>query len=316
MLERAAPLVDGMPTGIILMARPSAANLVDDVIAQAREAYAHGVAQVWLPQQQNYDAIALAGLVGAAVPGLGVGTSVVPINPRHPLIVASLAQTAQAAAHGSFSLGLGLGARQIERQAFGTDWSNGITRLREHLTILGSVFNTGGIDFHGSELSASPTWPVQVAGGTPIPVYVAAMGPKALRVSGELADGTLPYLAGPRTIGEFIVPEITKAAADAGRPAPRIIAAVPVLLSEDVEGARAIAAQQLSLYQSIPSYRNVIAREEVDSVVELAAIGPEELVAQHLRRYRDAGATDVVISPIDRSASVDREALWRLTAAL
>lgn len=316
MLARAASLVADMPTGIILMARPDAANLVDDVIAQARGAYEHGVTQVWLPQQQNYDAIALAALVGAAVPGLGVGTSVVPINPRHPLIVASLAQTAQAAAHGNFSLGLGLGARQIERQTFGTDWPNGIIRLREHLTILGSVFNTAGVDFHGSELSASPTWPVQVAGGTPIPVYVAAMGPKALRVTGELADGTLPNLAGPRTIGEFIVPEITKAAADAGRRAPRIIAAVPVLVSEDVDGARAIAARQLSFYESIPSYRNVIAREQVAGAVELAAIGPEDLVVQQLRRYLDAGATDLVISPIDRSASVDREALWRVTAAV
>jgi F420-dependent oxidoreductase-like protein len=302
--------------GIILMARTDAPNLVDDVIAQARQAHELGVAQVWLPQQQNYDAIALAALIGAAVPGLGVGTSVVPINPRHPLTVASLAQTAQAATHGNFSLGLGLGARQIERQAFGTAWPNTITRLREHLTILGSVFNTAGVDFHGSELSASPTWPVQVAGGTPLPVYVAAMGPKALRVTAELADGTLPYLAGPRTIDEFIVPTITKAAAEAGRPAPRIIAAVPVLLSEDVEGARTIAEQQLSFYETIPSYRNVIAREGLAGVAHLAAIGPEEHVVRELRRYRDAGATDVVISPLDRSASVDREALWRLTAAL
>ncbi|HZC91138.1 MAG TPA: LLM class F420-dependent oxidoreductase [Mycobacterium sp.] len=305
-----------MPSGIILMPRPDAVNLVDDVIAQARRAHELGVAQVWLPQQQNYDAIALAALVGAAVPGLGVGTSVVPINPRHPLIIASLAQTAQAAAHGNFSLGLGLGAREIERQAFGTAWPNGITRLREYLTILGSVFNTGGVDFHGSEVSASPTWPVQVAGGTPIPLYVAAMGPKALRVTGELADGTLPYLAGPRTIGEFIVPAITAAAADAGRVAPRIIAAVPVLLSEDIEGARAVAAEQLSFYEAIPSYRNVITREGVASVADLAAIGPEERVVRELRRYRAAGATDIVISPLDRSASVDRERLWSLTAAL
>ncbi len=65
--------------------------------------------------------------------GSGVGTSVVPINPRHPLIVASLAQTAQAAAHGNFSLGLGLGAHEPERQAFGTSWPNTIDRLREHL---------------------------------------------------------------------------------------------------------------------------------------------------------------------------------------
>ncbi|MDT5246053.1 MAG: hypothetical protein QOD36_3429, partial [Mycobacterium sp.] len=98
-----------MPTGIMLHPDPQAANVVDDVVSQARRAHDLGVRQVWLAQQFNHDAISLAGLVGAAVPGLGVGTSVVPINPRHPLIVASLAQTAQAAAHGNFSLGLGLG---------------------------------------------------------------------------------------------------------------------------------------------------------------------------------------------------------------
>ncbi|ETB02796.1 F420-dependent oxidoreductase [Mycobacterium avium subsp. paratuberculosis 10-5864] len=315
-VARAPALVDDMSAGIILMAHPDAANLVDDVIAQARRAHEFGVGQVWLAQQQSYDAIALAALVGAAVPGLGVGTSVVPINPRHPLIVASLAQTAQAAAHGNFSLGLGLGAADLERRTFGTEWPNTITRLREHLTILGSVFHSGAVDFHGSELSAAPSFPVRVPGGTPIPVYVAAMGPKALQVTGELADGTLPYLAGPRTIEEFIVPRITKAAAEAGRPAPRIIAAVPVLLSDDVEGARAAAAQQLSFYETIPSYRNVIAREGLSNAVELATIGPEESVLRQVRRYFDAGATDVVLSPLDRSASVDREALWRLTAAL
>ena len=296
--------------------RPDALNLVDDVIAQARRAYELGVRQIWLAQQFNHDAIALAGLIGAAVPGLGVGTSVVPINPRHPLIVASLAQTAQAASHGNFRLGLGLGAHEPERQAFGTAWPNTIQRLREHLTILHSIFGSATVDFHGTELSASPAWPVKVAGGTPVPVYVAAMGPKALRVTGELADGTLPYLAGPRTIGEFIAPVINKAAAEAGRPSPRIIAAVPVLVSDNVDAARTIAAEQLSLYETIPSYQKVVAREGVASVTDLAALGPEQSVVSQLRRYLDAGATDVVISPLDRSESVDSEALWRLAASL
>src|SRR5690348_15966422 len=134
-----------MPTGIVLFPNPEAANLVDDVIGQAAHAYELGVRQVWLAQQFDYDAISLAGLVGAAVPGLGVGTSVVPINPRHPLIVASLAQTAQAASHGNFSLGLGLGAHEPERQAFGVSWPNTIARLREHLTVLRSVFDTGTV---------------------------------------------------------------------------------------------------------------------------------------------------------------------------
>jgi F420-dependent oxidoreductase-like protein len=305
-----------MPAGVLIIPRPGAANLVDDVIDQARRAHELGVKTIWLAQQLNYDAISLAALVGAAVPGLGVGTSVVPINPRHPLLVAQLAQTAQAATHGNFSLGLGLGARVIERPAFGGDWPHVITRLREHLTILRSVIDTASVDFHGSEISASPTWPVRVAGGVPVPIYVAAMGPKALRVTGELADGTIPYLAGPRTIGEFIVPTINKAAAEAGRPVPRVITAVPVLLSADVESARAAAAEQLSFYTAIPSYRNVIAREGVDNIAELAAVGPEEAVARQLASYLDAGATELTLSPLERTDSADREALWRLAAAL
>jgi len=305
-----------MPTGVVLFPNPQAANVVDDVVSQARRANALGVRQVWLAQQFDHDAIALAALVGAAVPGLGVGTSVVPINPRHPLIVASLAQTAQAASHGNFSLGLGLGAHEPERQAFGTVWPNTITRLRDHLTVLRSVFDTGTVDFAGAEISAHPGWPVRVAGGTPVPVYVAAMGPKALRVTGELADGTLPYLAGPRTIAEFIEPTIAKAAADAGRPKPRIIAAVPALVSDDVDAARSIAAEQLSFYETIPSYQKVIAREGIASAVDLAAIGSADAVRRQLQSYLDAGATDVVLSALDRADAAVAEELWAVAASI
>lgn len=304
-----------MTTGVLLLANPEADNAVDDVIDQSRGAYAAGVRQVWFPQRFDLDAIALAGLVGAAVPGLGVGTSVVPLNPRHPLVVAGLAQTAQAASHGNFSLGLGLGAHEPERLAFGQAWPNTITRLREHLTVLRSVFDTGAVDFHGSELSAAPEWDVAVPGGAAVPVYVAAMGPKALAVTGELADGTLPYLAGPRTIGEFIVPTITKAASEAGRPAPRIIAAVPVVVTDDEDAGRESAAEQLSFYTAIPSYQKVIAREGVDEIAELAAVGPVDAVLRQLRRYLDAGATDLVLSPLLSQAG-SAQALWEVAAAL
>jgi F420-dependent oxidoreductase-like protein len=305
-----------MPNGIVLYATPGADNVVDDFTSQARRAYELGVRQVWLAQRFDYDAIGLAGLIGAAVPGLGVGTFVVPINPRHPLIVASQAQTAQAAARGNFTLGLGLGAHGPERQAFGTSWPNTIARLREHLTVLRSIVDTGTVDFHGDEFTASPEWPVSVPGGAPIPVYVAAMGPKALQVTGELADGTLPYLAGPRAIAEFIQPTISRAAADAGRPDPRIVAAVPVIVSDDVDAARAKAAETLSFYETVPSYQKVLAREGVDSAAELAAVGPSETVTRQLKSYLDAGATDVVLSAIDGAEPAAREAVWTIAAQL
>ena len=305
----------GMPTGVVLNPSATATNVVDDVIAQARRAFEVGVRQIWLAQRFDYDAISLAGLVGAAVPGLGVGTFVVPINPRHPLIVATLAQTAQAASHGNFSLGLGLGAHAPEHQAFGTSWTNPAGRLREHLEVLRSIFDTGAVDYHGTEFTAAPEWPVALPGGTPVPVYVAAMGPKALRVTGELADGTLPYLAGPRTIEDFIVPTIGEAATAAGRPAPQVIAAVPVIVSDDTDAAKALAAEELAFYAGIPSYAKVLEREGVHQAGELAAVGPADAVRKQLQRYLDAGATDLVLSPV-RSNSADPELLWQVAASI
>ena len=295
---------------------PRASNRVDDVVAQAARAYDLGVRQVWLGQQHDHDAIALAAVVGAAVPGLGVGTSVVPINPRHPLIVASLAQTAQAASHGNFSLGLGLGAHAPERQAFGTSWPNTITRLREHLTVLRSIFDTGAVDFSGYEISSHPGWPVRVAGGTPVPVFVAAMGPKALQVTGELADGTMPYLAAPRTIAEFIEPAIAKSAADARRRKPRIIAQVPAIVSDDVDAGKNFAAERLSFFETIPSYQKVIARERVAGAADLAAVGSAESVRHQLQSYLDARATDVVLSGLAWTDAAVAEELWALAASL
>ncbi|MCV7227589.1 LLM class F420-dependent oxidoreductase [Mycolicibacterium komossense] len=304
-----------MSHGVVLTPDRTAANIVDDAITQAKAAYDAGVRQVWLAQRVDYDAIALAGLIGAAVPGLGVGTSVVPINPRHPLIVASAAQTAQAASHGNFSLGLGLGAPSIESAAFGISVEKPVRRLREYLTVLRSIFHDGTADFHGDEVTASPDWPVDVPGGAPLPVYVAAMGPQALRVTGELADGTLPYLAGPRTLSEFIVPTISKAAAEAGRPAPRVFAMVPVVIDDDVEAAREHAASELAFYATIPSYQAVIAREGVDSVADLAAVGTADAVSRTLQTYLDAGATDVVPTVL-RSNPAELQQLWQVAAGL
>ncbi|AKS36281.1 LLM class F420-dependent oxidoreductase [Mycolicibacterium goodii] len=304
-----------MSTGVMLRVNPSASNAVDRLIDDARRAYDIGVRQIWLAQQADIDAIAAAGLIGAAVPGLGVGTAVVPINPRHPLLVSAAAQTAQAAAHGNFTLGLGLGARVIEHHAFGIDRTNTVGRLREYLQVLRGAFEKGDANFHGDEYSIEVQWPVRVAGGTPIPIHVAAMGPKALRVTGELADGTLPYLAGPRTVGEFIVPTINDAAEAAGRPQPRVTAMVPVVMSDDVEAARKTAAEQLAFYTTIPSYQKVIAREGVSDITDLAAIGSEDQVRTKLQTYLDAGATDIVLSPLQPDTA-DLERIWAVVASL
>ncbi|MCU1701113.1 MAG: class F420-dependent oxidoreductase [Mycobacterium sp.] len=304
-----------MTTGITIRPDPAAANAVDDAVSQAFEASRRGVRQVWFSQRFDVDVLTLAAVVAGAVPGLGVGTAIVPINPRHPLLVASAAQTAQAAAHGHFSLGIGLGGNALEQSAFGIPAGNEIARLREYLSVLRTIREGGDVDFHGQELTARPPLSPVVPGGVPFPIYVAAMGPRALRVAGELADGTLTYLAGPRAIEEFIAPTITQAAADAGQLPPRIIASVPVAVTANPDAARAEAMTSLRFYDQFPSYQKILAREGVTSAADLAVIGDSDAVIGQLLRYRAAGATDLVLNPFQTTPS-DLHELWAVAAEL
>jgi F420-dependent oxidoreductase-like protein len=175
--------------GVVIRPNPAAANTVEDALWQAHTAHDCGVRRVWFGRRYDLDALMLAAVVGASIPDLAVGTAIVPINPRHPLLVASAAQTAQAAAHGNFTLGIGLGGNDIERRSFGMAPGKQMTRLREYLTVLNAIFRQGTVDFDGLEISAHSELPPVVPEGRPMPVYVAAMGPKALEVAGGSADG-------------------------------------------------------------------------------------------------------------------------------
>ena len=177
-----------------------------------------GVQQLWLGQRFDYDAISLAAVIGTRSRISRVGTSVVPINPRRPLIVAAAAQTAQAATHGKFSLGLGLGVPFLEGSVFGLTTRDTVQRLREYLTVLRAIRDERPVNFHSSQLAADGLvgGAMALARATPFPLYVAAIEPRALQVAGELADGNLPAYTGPRTIEGFIAPTIAQAAADAG----------------------------------------------------------------------------------------------------
>lgn len=302
--------------GLSIRPRRGADNDVTDVIEQARTIQALGVAAAWFGQRFDYDSLSMAAVVGRAVPGLRVGTSVVPINPRHPVVVASQAQTAQAASAGLFSLGLGLGAPALEIGAFGSYPDRPIRRLREYLVVLRSLIETGRADLHGETLTAHPPMPTVVRGGQAIPLLVAAMGPQSLRVTGELADGTLPFLAGPRTIETEILPALTRAAQGAGRGAPRVVAAVAAVVTDRPDTVREAAHQSLSFYDAIASYRTVMAREGVAHAADLALIGDETMVAAGLERYFAAGATEISVTQTDLGSDADQQRTWGLIGSL
>lgn len=290
--------------------------MVDRAVELGAQAAEFGIGAVWLGQTLSYDATAVASAVGREVPGVVVGTSVVPILARHPLLVASAAKTAQAATGGRFVLGLGAGGVHL-KDVYGVPYPPAIRHLREYLTALRALLDGEDAPFEGETLASRPFVPTVVAGAEPpVPVLVAAMGPQALRVTGELADGTLPYLAGPRALGEHIVPAITAAAQAAGRPAPRVNATIAAVVTDDVERARATAVEQMAFYESLPSYRRVLDLEGAERAADVVVIGDEETVAAEVRRYFDAGATEVTLTQTELNGEADRVRTWKLTGEL
>jgi F420-dependent oxidoreductase-like protein len=306
-----------MTIGVDLSAPAGVPNYVDAIVEQAREAAADGVGSAWFGQAFDYDSPGLAAIVGREVPGLRVGTSAIPIFGRHPLLISSQAQTAQAATHGRYQLGLALGVPALVEGGFALPYDRPIALLREFLTALRPLLETGSADYRGERLTATPPLPAAVPGAKPpVPILVAAMGPQALRVTGELADGTLPYLAGPKALADHIVPAITLAAAGAGRPAPRVVAFLPAVVTSDVDRVRENAERQLAFYDQVPSIQRIIGLDGKQRAAELAVVGDEETVADAVRRYRDAGATEIVATKTDLGGPEDQRRTWRLLGEL
>jgi F420-dependent oxidoreductase-like protein len=305
-----------MSIGISLHAPAGVDNYVDAIVGKAKVAAAAGVRSAWFGQRLDYDAAALAAIVGREVPDLHVGTSAIPIFGRHPLLVGTQAQTAQAATNGRFHLGLALGAGPFVESTLGLKYDRPIALLREFLTALRPLLHTGRTDHHGDLLTAVTPMPSALAGASPAaPILVAAMGPQALRVTGELADGTLPLLAGPRVLVDHIVPPLTKAAAAAGRPAPRVVAFVNAVVTADIDATRERAAEQIAFLDQFPSYQRVLRLGGFTRGVELAAIGDDNTVAAAIREHFDAGATEVVVSSAFGTAA-DQERTWQLLGEL
>jgi alkanesulfonate monooxygenase SsuD/methylene tetrahydromethanopterin reductase-like flavin-dependent oxidoreductase (luciferase family) len=137
---------------------------------------------------------------------------------------------------------------------------------------------------------------VRVAGAEAPPVVVAALGTQMLNLTGRLADGTALWMVGPKTLGDHVVPTITKAAERAGRPAPRVIVGLPVSVTSDVEEARARAASSFGFYDNLPSYKAMLDREQVTGPADVAVVGDEDAVAASLRQLGDIGATDLSLA--------------------
>jgi F420-dependent oxidoreductase-like protein len=256
---------------------------LDRLLAQARQS-------VWTANIFGVDAMTLAALAGRETSRIEIGTAVVPTFSRHPFYCAQQALTTQAALGGRFVLGLGPSHKVVIENMLGLSYAKPARHVREYVTIVKQLLEDGKTSFEGETYHVNGA--LNVACDEPPPLLIGALGPLMRKVAGALCDGTITWMTGRRALGEQVVPGVREAAEAAGRPEPRIVAGIPVVVTDDPDGARETAAQAFAMYGALPSYQAMFAAEGAKGPADLALVGDEKTVETAIQGYADTGVTD------------------------
>src|SRR5215470_1294129 len=258
---------------------------VAQLVADAEAAEKAGFSAIWVPQVPgDFDAFTAITLMGQATRRIELGTAIVPIQTRHPIAMAQATLSNQAVCEGRFTLGLGTSHHWIIDGMLGIPYERPAHQMRDYLQVLNAALRgPGSVDVENDGYRVHS--PIDVTDSVPTPVLLAALGPVMLLLAGEQASGTILWMADERAVAEHVVPPITKAAADVGRPAPRVIVGVPVAIcpSHEVDDARAWANQVLGQAEISPNYQRLLARGGATNAGHILAAGDESAVADRLR---------------------------------
>ena len=299
--------------------RDKIARLVADAVAAERA----GFVSVWVPQvPDELDALTATALMGRETARIELGTAVMPVQTRHPVAMAQQALANQAVCEGRFTLGLGPSHHWIVEDMLGLPYEKPARLVRSYVEVLNAAFaGPGPVDVENDDYRVHN--PLDITDIAPTPILLAALAPVMLRVAGELASGTILWMADERAIGDHVLPRISKAAAGAGKPAPRVVAGVPVVLcrNDEVDAARAWANRALAHAEYSPNYIRLLEHGDATDVGDLLAAGDETAVVERLRSFRDAGVTDLAVRVLplgsDRDARIaSRDRTLALLASL
>lgn len=276
------------------------------MLAAFERAEAVGFDGAWMPNIFGFDAVMMLALAGRVTSRLELGTFVVPTYPRHPVALAQQALTASAATNGRFTLGIGLSHKVVIENLLGLDYSKPVRHMREYLSVLTPLLSGEQVLYRGEEYRVMAR--VTVPDAPKPPVIVAALGPQMLKLAGKMADGTATWMGGPRYLRETAIPAIRAAAAEAGRPAPRIVSGFPIAVTSRIDDAKEAAAKVFANYGALPSYRAVLDVEGAPGPADIAIIGGETEVAAQLRQLSADGVTDfnASIFPVDGDSAASQ----------
>jgi F420-dependent oxidoreductase-like protein len=286
-----------------------AGSSAERIVQQAVAADADGFTSLWFASAVLGDPLAVMAEAGRATASLELGTSVLQTYTCHPVLQANrAASTAAVMGRPGLTLGVGPSHRPVIEDVYGLSYTDVGAHTDEYVTVLGALLRGEAVDHDGAHFRVRV--PVVNPPLQPVSVMVSALAPRLLRVAGERTDGTILWMANARSIESHVAPRINAAASDAGRPAPRIVAGLPVAVHDDVDEARAVAASAFANYGTLPNYRRILDIGGAPGPADAAIVGDETRVAAEVQALFDAGATDVWAAafPVgdDRAASRQR----------
>ena len=271
------------------------ASTLEGQVQQAVDVETEGFESFWRAQTLSVDALTVFALAGLRTNNLKMGTAVIPTFTRHPVALAQQALTAQEATGGRITLGIGLSHKSTVEQKLGLTFDRPALRMEEYLLVLRPLLDQHKISFSGKTMNVDAE--LSDFNVNSNPVIIAALGPKMLHIAGTLADGTVTWMVGPKTLDTHIVPIITNAARIAERPGPRICVGVPVAVTDDREAGTQAAIRNFERYGNLPSYQNMLKIEGRSHPSQAAIIGNEAEVEREIRAYSDVGTTEFLASP-------------------
>jgi len=277
---------------------PGFGTSIDQIVRQAGRAEADGFTSLWYPSAVLGDPLVAIAIAGRATTGIGLGTAVLQTYPCHPALMANRAAGVAAAigAPGRFTVGVGPSHQPPIEGVLGLSYARPGRHTDEYVQVVAALLRGETVRFRGDEFRVN-AGPLALVDGAEVPVLVAALGPRLLRVAGQHTAGTITWMANAVAVEEHVAPRLRAAANDAGRPAPRVVVGLPVAVHDDDAEARAVAAEQFVVYGTLPKYQRILERGRVAGPADAAIVGDEARVAAQIEALFAAGATDVWAAP-------------------
>jgi F420-dependent oxidoreductase-like protein len=320
----------------------SVGRSLDNAIERVRFAEQLGYHSAYTTHIAGRDSLSVLAAYAAHTERITLGTGVLPIYSRTPVATAQQAATVDEFSDGRLVLGMGVSHKITVENWYGTEIGKPVAEMREYIAAVRAMFR-GEDPPHDARRFPTRFHFMGFQPRPDIPIYSAGLSPKMLELSGEVADGVVLWLCNPDYIRDVVVPHVREGRRKAGKSLDGfdIVAAVPTAVTDEVDGARATLRADLKSYFLLPFYRRMIERcgfeadvAMFDQALEsgddgaaamaisdaflenLAAIGPPDIAAATVERYREAGATSPCIGPIpgtDFNAAL--ETLAELTRA-